>query len=197
MDELSDIKAWCEQIQAQGMTKIAAPAIGWLENCVGEITRLRAENERLKIAASETAVDEVEEHFRALERQLAAKQTELEAWFSVFGTTQLSHAQARLEAVERWVTIREMELKTLQDTLVNVYAELAASEKRCGEMEKALNKIASKSKCECWELVPMGSGRSPKWIGCEIHRSSCPNEWCLCCIAHDALKEPSHDRRIR
>lgn len=60
---------------------------------------------------------------------------------------------------------------------------------RISKLETALREIASKSRCECWDVPGMGSGLSPKWKGCAAHNSDDPEEWCLCCIATAALGE--------
>lgn len=51
---------------------------------------------------------------------------------------------------------------------------------------RALEFIASKSRCECWD-VP-GMGLPYVWGGCRPHHSDDPEEWCLCCTAHEALQ---------
>lgn len=88
-----------------------------------EIARLREENERLEKdntwfkEKSEACVSEhiaVSGRVTVLEAELKAKQTELEAWFSVFGTQQLSHASTRLEAAESKVQRLETENERLK-----------------------------------------------------------------------------------
>jgi hypothetical protein len=51
-------------------------------------------------------------------------------------------------------------------------------------MKEALKTIASKSSCECFEPYP-----EYHWVGCPIHHSDDEEEWCICCIAHEALKK--------
>jgi len=52
---------------------------------------------------------------------------------------------------------------------------------------EALEVIAKKSACPCWIVPGMGSGKDYKWKGCEPHLSDDPEEWCICCQAHEAL----------
>lgn len=52
----------------------------------------------------------------------------------------------------------------------------------------ALELIASKSMCDCWDAPGMGSGLPYVWRGCRLYHSKDPNEFCLCCIAHAALR---------
>lgn len=59
----------------------------------------------------------------------------------------------------------------------------------------ALELIASKSMCECWDVPGMGSGLPYVWRGCRTYHSKDPNEWCLCCIAHAALRANGKDDR--
>jgi hypothetical protein len=70
MDDLNYITDWCNRIRKREMTMTSALALHWLEDYVAEITRLRAEVERLKIRAHEMPVDEIEDHFADLERQI-------------------------------------------------------------------------------------------------------------------------------
>ena len=56
-------------------------------------------------------------------------------------------------------------------------------------LREALKKIAEKSICACWDVPGMGSGYSYKWIGCPVHNSDDPEEWCMCCIANEALNQ--------
>jgi len=46
---------------------------------------------------------------------LEAKQTELSAWFEVFGTQQLTHAQASLEALEKRVAEQQAIITRLME----------------------------------------------------------------------------------
>jgi len=55
------------------------------------------------------------------------------------------------------------------------------------ELVEALERIAKKSSCECWDVPAMGSGLPYVWKGCKIYHSKDPEEYCLCCIAHAAL----------
>ena len=69
---------------------------------------------------------------------------------------------------------------------------MTAIERIYGE---ALSLIAAKSQCACWRNPGMGSGLSPVWIGCAAHQSGDPEEWCLTCIAAEALQRanaPAH-----
>lgn len=60
-------------------------------------------------------------------------------------------------------------------------ASVATSQNMSVKKETAaLELIASKSTCECWY--------DGLWCGCQAHNSSDPEEWCLTCIAHEALK---------
>jgi len=67
------------------------------------------------------------------------------------------------------------------------FTRLAEAELECGKLKEALKTIAGKSVCACWDAPGIGSGRFYKWIGCAVHNSADPEEWCLCCIAHQAL----------
>lgn len=51
-----------------------------------------------------------------------------------------------------------------------------------------LEQIASKNTCSSYEHVGMGSGLTPKWIGCETFHSNDKNEYCLPCIARSTLE---------
>jgi hypothetical protein len=54
--------------------------------------------------------------------------------------------------------------------------------------KEALEFIASKSWCECWEPPGMGSYLPYVWRGCGPHKSDDEEEWCLCCTAKAALE---------
>lgn len=70
--------------------------------------------------------------------------------------------------------------------LVRLSAHEGATLGDCARWRDALEKIASTSMCACWEDRPIGA--VPKWIGCDLHHSDDPNEYCLWCIAHEALQ---------
>ena len=71
----------------------------------------------------------------ALERRVESLQTRLEAWQSVFGTSQLSHAQARLEAAERKVESLQAELTLEKQTRED---QSALGDERIRGLEKEL-----------------------------------------------------------
>jgi len=71
-----------------------------------EYDDLDAELKRVRIVAAE---------------QIAALQAELDAWQSVFGTSQLSHAQARLEQAEKDVAALTARIKELEGALEKIY----------------------------------------------------------------------------
>jgi hypothetical protein len=54
----------------------------------------------------------------------------------------------------------------------------------------ALEFIADKSTCNCWDVPAMGSGEKYRWVGCKLFWSEDPEEHCLTCTAHCALQDP-------
>ena len=60
----------------------------------------------------------------------------------------------------------------------------------------ALEFIASKSYCECWEAPGMGSHQPYSWRGCEIYHSDDPEEYCLCCMARAALENTKPNQEV-
>ena len=61
---------------------------------------------------------------------------------------------------------------------------------------RALEFIASKSTCACWEAPGMGSQQPSVWRGCEIYHRDDPEEWCLCCTARAALINAQSDQGV-
>ena len=85
---------------------------------------------------------------------------------------------------------REHGLTCLESELDEIARK--ADESRGVDVEKlvtALRFIASKSQCECWRVPGMGSGLDYEWMGCDPHHQQEMGEWCLTCVANEALKE--------
>jgi hypothetical protein len=68
-------------------------------------------------------------HWKLWERVLSEKDKEIaelkcviDAWHSIFGTTQLTHAQARLEVAEQTVEKQKREIVKLKEILNQIYS---------------------------------------------------------------------------
>lgn len=58
----------------------------------------------------------------------------------------------------------------------------------------ALEFIADKSICNCLDVPAMGSGGKEIWVGCRLFWSEDPDEHCLTCVAHAALRDRGEAR---
>lgn len=57
---------------------------------------------------NDTTINVQEQLIQELERQLKETKIQLEAWQKTFGTSQLTHAAARLEAAERRARVLDL-----------------------------------------------------------------------------------------
>lgn len=94
--------------------------------------------------------------------------------------TDAAHAKAGMDYAqdaydEAWHFARQLE------------RDLATLTRQRDGLVEAVEEVASKSTCECWDVPAMGSGLPYRWKGCKVHHSTDPEEWCLCCVAHAAL----------
>lgn len=54
-----------------------------------------------------TIIADLKAKVEALRNEVAAQRTHMEAWYSVFGTSQLTHAQATMEALRREIAEKD------------------------------------------------------------------------------------------
>lgn len=97
----------------------------------------------------------------AAEKRLSEIETQLNAWHSVFKTSQLSHASARLEAAEKEHDISEYG---------KMEKSLAAAEKRADEADAKVLKMVDR------EVVLML--RLDEWRGVANKIKQCVDDWC-------------------
>lgn len=64
--------------------------------------------------ATDNLIERMALRIESYKRQLAEKETSLQAWQSAFGTTQLSHAIARLESAENKLSEKDREINELK-----------------------------------------------------------------------------------
>lgn len=120
-----DVRKYCDEVEAEiaGLRTQKEASLNLDMSRVQRFAALEAELAEANhwLQSREAELKTAQDTLVDVYAELAAKQIELEAWFSIFGTQQLSHASARLEAAES--KVRRLE------------AQLAEREKRIEEFE--------------------------------------------------------------
>jgi hypothetical protein len=110
------------------------------EHCNTEHPASEIANPHYCIARLEEQLEKKDIEIDTLSRTVAERDTVLEAWHSVFGTTQLTHAQARLEQAEKSVAQQEREIAA-QMLTINQLEEF--NQQRIFDIQKKDREIAA------------------------------------------------------
>ena len=138
-----------------------------LEEIKVEIESLRQQlGSPYDLTVVQAQLDSARQFIKTLEAEVESLRIQLEAWQSVFETSQLSHAQARLEAAEREVESLRATVKVLNDDWAIDKAcldrEITDLQSQLAEARGALPKGLSVRCCDdgVWLELRADTGRS-------------------------------------